>query len=442
MRPARSRFPRGFRARPRRRRFRPRCREIADQARRHLDRLRCDGFAPLLDEQDAIFRRDRDDDDAAAGVGAFGEFPAAAAHQAQPAAIAKRFGFSHCARLPNSSSVGRVSSGSRDRPTTGGPAPSAHRRRRGVTAIRHDHPASILGQPDEDQENPLLRRASRSLRAAAQAQPQPARRRRRGPDPRALTQAQIKQAQMPSALYRIGAVVQADGDIAAPGLDAAAPDRADAEFRPAQAALASVYAEQDDTTKAYDVLVHMQGQGFGYDIARNPASTRSTAPRCGITSSPTCRPTPSSSARARSRSSCPRATICSSRSLTIRSASSSSSAACAKARSISSTRTASSAISSRRRRQRPVGVYALAVDAAHETLYVASTVVGYFKGFKRTDFGKAGIFEFELSTGKFCQQVSFPPDSAAHAVDASPSARMARSMPPTAIAADLPPRRR
>ena len=34
--------------------------------------------------------------------------------------------------------------------------------------------------------------------------------------------------------------------------------------------LAIAYAKQDDKTNAYDTLLHMQVQGFGYDIGKDP----------------------------------------------------------------------------------------------------------------------------------------------------------------------------
>jgi len=46
-------------------------------------------------------------------------------------------------------------------------------------------------------------------------------------------------------------------------------------------------------------------------------------------------------------------------------------------------------------------VYAMAVDAEHDLLYVASTASVYFKGFKQEDYGRAGVFKFRLSTGQF-----------------------------------------
>ena len=56
--------------------------EIADESGRHFDRFAAHGFSPLLDEQDVVVRRDRNDDHAAARVRALGEFPATAPLQA------------------------------------------------------------------------------------------------------------------------------------------------------------------------------------------------------------------------------------------------------------------------------------------------------------------------------------------------------------------------
>jgi len=49
-------------------------------------------------------------------------------------------------------------------------------------------------------------------------------------------------------------------------------------------------------------------------------------------------------------------------------------------------------------------VYALAVDAERDLLYVASSASVFFKNFKQDDFGKAGVFKFRLSTGKLIER--------------------------------------
>ncbi len=58
-------------------------------------------------------------------------------------------------------------------------------------------------------------------------------------------------------------------------------------------------------------------------------------------------------------------------------------------------------------------VYALAVDAERDLLYAASTASVYFKGFREEDFGKSGVFKFQLSTGKLLDKYLLPNDSGA-----------------------------
>ncbi|MGB0134382.1 hypothetical protein [Dokdonella sp.] len=53
-------------------------------------------------------------------------------------------------------------------------------------------------------------------------------------------------------------------------------------------------------------------------------------------------------------------------------------------------------------------VYAMAVDADSDLLYVASTSSLYFKGFRQEDFNKTGIFKFKLSTGKLLEKYLLP----------------------------------
>ncbi len=59
-------------------------------------------------------------------------------------------------------------------------------------------------------------------------------------------------------------------------------------------------------------------------------------------------------------------------------------------------------------------VYGLAVDAAHDRLYAISNGVPHFKGFNADMLGKAGVFEFSLSTGKFLHKYILPQDKGAH----------------------------
>lgn len=60
------------------------------------------------------------------------------------------------------------------------------------------------------------------------------------------------------------------------------------------------------------------------------------------------------------------------------------------------------------------GIDALAVDAAHGKLYVTSSASAIYKGFNADNAGKAGIFEFDLASGKFLHKYTFAPGDGAH----------------------------
>lgn len=57
------------------------------------------------------------------------------------------------------------------------------------------------------------------------------------------------------------------------------------------------------------------------------------------------------------------------------------------------------------------GVYALAVDAAHDKLYALSNGVPHFQGFNADMVGKAALVEFSLSSGKFLHRYPAPDDT-------------------------------
>jgi len=60
------------------------------------------------------------------------------------------------------------------------------------------------------------------------------------------------------------------------------------------------------------------------------------------------------------------------------------------------------------------GIDALAIDAAHGKLYVTSSATAIYKGFNADNAGKAGIFEFDLASGKFLHKYAFAANDGAH----------------------------
>lgn len=59
-------------------------------------------------------------------------------------------------------------------------------------------------------------------------------------------------------------------------------------------------------------------------------------------------------------------------------------------------------------------VYSMALDPARDLLYVASSSSLYFKGFRKEDFNKTGLFKFKLSSGKLLSKILMPTDEGTH----------------------------
>jgi sugar lactone lactonase YvrE len=60
------------------------------------------------------------------------------------------------------------------------------------------------------------------------------------------------------------------------------------------------------------------------------------------------------------------------------------------------------------------GVFALAVDAKNNRLYVSSTHLRSFDHFQQARYGQGGLYQFELSSGKFLKQFGVPADGMPH----------------------------
>src|SRR5678815_3378611 len=86
----------------------------------------------------------------------------------------------------------------------------------------------------------------------------------------ALTVEQIGESKDIAGLTRLSEVYNAIGDMprftrTVQRLTELLPDSGQLKLQ-----LAMIYASQNDKTRAYDVLVRMQGQGYGYDISKEP----------------------------------------------------------------------------------------------------------------------------------------------------------------------------
>jgi X-X-X-Leu-X-X-Gly heptad repeat protein len=60
------------------------------------------------------------------------------------------------------------------------------------------------------------------------------------------------------------------------------------------------------------------------------------------------------------------------------------------------------------------GVDALGVDGAHGKLYAASSAAPQFKGFDKDNAGKSGVFEFDLASGKLLHKYILPQSDGVH----------------------------
>ena len=233
-----------------------------------------------------------------------------------------------------------------------------------------------------------------------------------GPDPHALTEAQIKEAEVPTALYRLATIYKQSGDMqrliwSLQRLNALVPGNGDLKL-----ALASVYAEQGDSAKAYETLLHLQEQGFGYDIANNPAFAKIAGTKIWNYLAANLKANLQPFGEGKVAFSLPKGDYL------------------FESLAYDPKRKQLLAGSVREGKIYRVskdgkledfitpgadnglwGVYALAVDADADALYVASTSSVYFKGFNQEDFGKAGVFKFRLSTGKLLSKYLLAPDN-------------------------------
>jgi sugar lactone lactonase YvrE len=173
--------------------------------------------------------------------------------------------------------------------------------------------------------------------------------------------------------------------------------------------LAMAYAKADDKTKAYDILMHMQTQGFGYDIAKDPrfdpihgtkvwdyivANLQVNAKQFGEGKVAFDLPKGDHLFGALAWDAKRKKFL------------------------VGSTRDGTIQLADEAGRLTDFiaangenglwGVDALGVDAANGKLFVASSATPQFKGFNQDNAGKAGVFEFDLASGKLLHKYILP----------------------------------
>jgi len=229
------------------------------------------------------------------------------------------------------------------------------------------------------------------------------------PDPSTLTKEQIAALETPAAVSRLAATYKKQGDYehlkwALERLAVLMPNSGDTRL-----ALATTYALLDEKTNAYNLLLAMQKQGFGFDLSKDENFEKISHTRLwpyilqGLESNrkpfgegkveytlPGGDHLYDSLAYDPERG---RLLVGSVRDGTIR--------IVGKGGSLEDfiAPEAENGLWS---------VYAMAADAEADALYVASTASVYYKGFDEKHFGQAGVFKFQLSSGKLLAKYLLP----------------------------------
>lgn len=232
---------------------------------------------------------------------------------------------------------------------------------------------------------------------------------RAAPDPSTLTKEQIAGLETPGAVSHLAAGYKEKGDYehlewALERLGELLPNSGDTKL-----ALATTYALRDEKTKAYNLLLGMQKQGFGFDLSKDAnfekISKTKVWPYILKGLSANLQPfgdgkveytLPAGDHLFDSLAFDPK------RGQVL----------------VGSVRDGSISIVGKggalqdfivpNEQNGLWSIYAMAADADADALYVASTASVYFKGFRQQDFGKAGIFKFQLSSGKLLAKYLLP----------------------------------
>jgi sugar lactone lactonase YvrE len=239
------------------------------------------------------------------------------------------------------------------------------------------------------------------LVAAAASAQQPPSGAKAPPDPATLSEAQIAQVEVPTVLYQLAANYQATGDLkrlewALQRLVVLQPNTGDLKL-----ALAKTYALQDEKSKTYDLLLSMQKQGYGYDLEKDESFAKVAPTKVWgyVTKnlSDNLKPfgegkiaytLPGGDHLYESLAFDPKRGQ-----LLVGSVRDGKVQLLGKDGKLTDFITPD-------KENGLWSVYAMATAPDADALYVASTASIYFKGFDQADFGKAGVFKFQLSTGK------------------------------------------
>jgi hypothetical protein len=217
----------------------------------------------------------------------------------------------------------------------------------------------------------------------------------------ALTQEQIKQSRDLPALTKLAQLYNSQQDLqrftwVLERVVELVPNSGDLKLQ-----LAMAYAKADDKTRAYDTLMHMQTQGFGYDIAKDPRFDAIHGTKVWDYIVANLQVNAKQFGEGKLAFELPKgdhlydalAWDAKRKKFLVGSARQGSIQLADKAGKLADFIAADG-------ENGLWGVDALGIDAAHGRLYVASSASPQFKGFNKDNAGKAGVFEFDQASGK------------------------------------------
>jgi len=251
--------------------------------------------------------------------------------------------------------------------------------------------------------------------ALAQPAPAPKPAGQKDLDPAKLTEAQIKQVEVPAVLGRLAGLYQEKEDMrrltwTLERLSQLRPSSGEVKL-----ALAAAYANLDDKSRAYDVLLKMQQQGFGYNLADDPRFKKVSDTRVWTYAVENLRANLKPFGEGKIAFSLPKGDYLfesigwdPKRKQFLFGSVREGKVYLADDKGKLTEFIAPSA------QNGLWGIHGLAVDAERDALYVASTSSVYYKGFKADDNGRAGVFKFKLSTGAFVEKYLLPEAGAPH----------------------------
>lgn len=227
--------------------------------------------------------------------------------------------------------------------------------------------------------------------------------------PETLTQQQIHSVKDPTTLYRMAAHYQQANDMRRVSWTLEQLARVVPLSGEIKLAMAAAYSNLDEKSKAYDVLVRMQQQGYGYNLIDDPRFKQISDTQVWEYAAANLRANLKSFGEGKIAFALPKGQYLFE-----------SMAWDAKRQRFlfGSVREGKIYLSDKSGKLEEFispnaengmwSAYALAVDAPRDLLYVTSTASAFFKDFKAESFGQAGVFKFQLSTGKFLDKVVLP----------------------------------